>query len=104
MIIREKDKKEIISLATKNFNQELKILAYGSRISEEAHDTSNLNLVIVSKNEEKLNINEFSNFKEALTDSNIPILIEVLDWNRIPETFHNNILANNEEMIRIGYE
>ncbi len=102
MIIREKDKKEIISLAIKNFNQELKILAYGSRVSGESHDTSNLNLVIVSKNEEKLNINEFSNFKEALENSNIPILIEVLDWNIIPETFHKYILANNEELMRIG--
>lgn len=104
MIIRQKDKEEIIRLAKKNLKQELKILAYGSRVNGEAHDTSDLDLVIVCKNEEKVNIDELSSFKEALSDSNIPIFVQVLDWNRIPETFHKNILANNEEMIRIGYE
>jgi len=31
-------------------------------------------------------------------------LMQISDWNRIPESFHKNILANCEEMIRIGYE
>ncbi len=104
MIIRQKDKEKIISLALENFKQPLKILAYGSRVNGEAHETSDLDLVVVCKNEEKVNINDFVNFIEALKESNIPIFVQVLDWNRIPETFHNNILANNEEMIRIGYE
>lgn len=104
MIIRQKDKEQIISLAKKNLSQSLKILAYGSRVNGEAHDTSDLDLVIVSKDEEKININEFVEFKEALSDSNIPIFVQVLDWNRIPESFHKNILANNEELLRIGYE
>jgi predicted nucleotidyltransferase len=104
MIIRQKDKEEIIRLAKKNLKQELKILAYGSRVNGEAHDTSDLDLVLVSKNEEKVNINDFVNFIEALKESNIPIFVQVLDWNRIPETFHKNILANNEELLRIRYE
>ncbi len=104
MIIRQKDKDLIIRLAKENLKQELKILVYGSRVNGEAHDTSDLDLVLISKNEEKININELTNFIEALKDSNIPIFVQVLDWNRIPETFHKNILANNEELMRIGNE
>ena len=104
MIIRQQDKEKIISLAKKNFTQALKILAYGSRVNGEAHDTSDLDLVIISKNEEKININEFASFKESLQDSNIPIFVQVLDWNNIPDSFHKNILSNSEELLRIGYE
>ena len=102
MIIRQKDRNLIITLAKENLKQELKILAYGSRVNGEAHDTSDLDLVLVSKNKEKININDFVNFIEALKDSNIPIFVQVLDLNRIPETIHKNILDNNEELMRIG--
>lgn len=102
MLIREKDKKQIIYLAQKTLKQPSKVWAYGSRVSGEAHDMSDLDLVMVSKDGEKADIGEFLNFKEALQNSNIPILIQVLDWNRIPESFHKNILANYEEIADVG--
>jgi len=102
MFIRPQDKSMIILLATKILKQPLRILAYGSRVNGEAHDTSDLDLVLVTDNEEKINISEFVSFKEALQDSNIPIFVQVLDWNRIPKSFHKNIMANHEEFVRIG--
>ena len=44
----------------------------------------------------RLDIDEFIDFKEALTNSNIPILIKVMDWGRIPQSFHKNILLKYE--------
>lgn len=104
MIIRLKDKERIISLAREYIKQICKILAYGSRVNGEAHDTSDLDLVIVTKNDEKVNRSEFLSFIEALQNSNIPIFVQVLDWNRIPESFHKNILVSNEELVSIGSE
>ncbi len=104
MIIRPQDKQEIISIAKKTLNQPLKLWAYGSRVNGEAHDGSDLDLVLITKDGEKVDISEYMDFKEALQDSNIPILIQILDWNRIPESFHENILANYEEMVRVCYE
>ena len=104
MLIRPQDKEQIISLAKQTLNQPLKLWAYGSRVNGEAHDTSDLDLVLISKDGEKVAISEYINFKEALRDSNIPILIQILDWQRIPESFHKNILANYEEMTRVCYE
>ena len=102
MLIREKDRELIVSLAQKTLNHPSRVWAYGSCVSGEAHDTSDLDLVIVSNDGKKVDIGEFINFKEALQNSNIPILMQVLDWNRIPESFHANILANYEEMVDIG--
>ncbi|HIO95837.1 MAG TPA: nucleotidyltransferase domain-containing protein [Campylobacterales bacterium] len=81
---------------------QLKLWAYGSRVNGEAHDTSDLDLVIISKDGQKVDINELISFKEHLQDSNIPILTQVIDWNRVPKNFHENILANYEEIVRIG--
>ncbi len=101
MLLRSQDKQEIISLAKKTLKGSVKILAYGSRVSGEAHDTSDLDLVLVSKDGEQVNTREFINFKEHLQNSTIPILTQVLDWNRIPESFHKNILKNHEELVRL---
>ena len=101
MIIRPQDKEQVITFATKILKQPLKILAYGSRVNGEAHDMSDLDLVLVAENENKINISELVSFKEALQNSNIPIFVQVLDWNRIPQSFHKNIMGNNEELVRI---
>jgi predicted nucleotidyltransferase len=101
MLIRDKDKNILIDIAIKTIKEPSKILAYGSRVNGNAHDTSDLDLVIVSKNKEKLDINDFMKFKDELKKSNIPILIQVLDWYRLPEAFHKNIMTNYEEIVNI---
>jgi len=95
MLLREKDKNAIIAFA-KEIKTPIKILAYGSRVSGEAHDMSDLDLVIISKDKKKLDIDELVTFKEKLQKSNIPIIVQVVDWYRIPEYFHDSILQNYE--------
>jgi predicted nucleotidyltransferase len=104
MLIRPQDKEAIIQIAKDTLKTPCKLLAYGSRVSGEAHDMSDLDMVIISKDGNKLDISEYIEFKEKLSDSNIPIIVQVFDWYRLPETFHKNILNNCEEMVRIGYE
>lgn len=104
MIIRQKDKDTIILIAKNTLTQASKLLAYGSRVNGEAHDMSDLDMVLVSKDGEKIDRREFINFNERLQDSCIPMLMQLSDWNRIPESFHKNILVNCEEIVRIGYE
>lgn len=99
MLIRDKDKLEIIKIAKETIKTPSQIWAFGSRVNGDAHDTSDLDLVILSNDNKKLDINELMSFKEALRDSNIPILIQVLDWNRIPKSFHENILMKYEILI-----
>lgn len=52
------------------------IWAYGSRIKGEAHDGSDLNLVVKTFND---NGKKLYTLKQLLNDSNIPILIDIHD-------------------------
>ena len=101
MKLRDQDRIRIESIARETLKTPLEIWAYGSRVNGDAHDMSDLDLVILTNNKEKLNISEFMSFKESLQESNIPILIQVMDWNRIPESFHENILNDYKVLLRI---
>ncbi|MEA3331226.1 MAG: nucleotidyltransferase domain-containing protein [Campylobacterota bacterium] len=101
MLLRKKDKISILNLAKQTLKTPLEIWAYGSRVNGDAHDTSDLDLVVLTESKKKLDIDELINFKEALQNSNIPILIQVLDWNRIPDSFHENIFSKYEVLLKI---
>jgi predicted nucleotidyltransferase len=62
-------------------------------VNGEAHDTSDLDLVVVKDG--KIEIGEFIKLKENIKFSNIPIL----DWNRIPKSFQENIEKKFEVLI-----
>jgi len=99
MIIRTQDRLEIVKIAKQEIETPSQIWAFGSRVNGDAHDMSDLDLVIVPNGDEKLPMIEIINFKERLQESNIPIIVQVMDWNRIPKSFHNNILISHEVMI-----
>ena len=61
---------------------------FGSRVNKQNHETSDLDLVIHQKNTTS---DAFIKFKESILDSNIPILIDVLDWANIPDSFKDEI-------------
>ena len=67
------------------------IWAYGSRISGEAHEASDLDLVVKSFNDSSKNIYEL---KELVNNSDIPIIVDILDYNNIPEAFQKEIEKN----------
>jgi len=69
------------------------IWAYGSRVHGDCHDTSDLDLV--ARNPEALTkpCPELADAVEAFSQSNLPIMVQITDWARIPKTFHEEILA-----------
>jgi len=72
------------------------VWAYGSRTNNTAHDGSDLDLVIITPDRSKLPIDLLMELKEKIRDSNIPILVDLFDWARLPESFHKNIEASHE--------
>ncbi len=67
------------------------IWAYGSRIKNEAHEASDLDLVVKNFNDENKNIYEL---KELINNSDIPIIVDLLDFNNIPESFQREIVKD----------
>lgn len=67
------------------------VWAYGSRVNGTSHDASDLDLVLRGPNLERIPTDQLSDLAEAIEESNIPILIDIHDWYRIPEHFKLNI-------------
>lgn len=95
MLIRDKDKRTLLEIFS-SIDFPMVIWAYGSRVDGTAHEGSDLDLVIRSKAGEKVPLSIFGKIKEKIKYSNLPILVELFDWERIPETFQANIKKQHE--------
>ena len=99
MILRNKDRERLIAIfetATTSFE----VWAYGSRVNGDAHDGSDLDLVVRTPDLQKMPVDVFLAIKEKIRESNIPIVVELFDWARLPDTFHIIILAKHEILYR----
>jgi uncharacterized protein len=67
------------------------VWAYGSRVTGGAHDTSDLDLVVRNPRNLEEPTPATSALREALRESDLPILTEVHDWARLPESFRAEI-------------
>lgn len=69
------------------------VWAYGSRVTGGAHEGSDLDLVLRNPADLKQDVEGWFELREALQDSDLPILVDVHLWSRLPKAFHPNIEA-----------
>lgn len=69
------------------------VWAYGSRVRGDCHDTSDLDLVIRNPDALTQACPELMDVAEAFSQSNLPLMVQIVDWARIPAAFHDEILA-----------
>lgn len=70
---------------------ETEVVAYGSRVSGAAHEGSDLDLVARNRLNPMLPVRNLGEVRDAFTESNLPILIDILDWAQIPDSFREEI-------------
>lgn len=87
--LHEQDRVAICALAEQHLPSGTEMWAYGSRVKGTNYDASDLNLIVHTAEEYRIKV---SSFDTALRDSNIPIFVQPLDWQSIPEYFRTNIL------------
>jgi uncharacterized protein len=64
------------------------VWAYGSRVTGQHHQGSDLDLVLVpSSTLETQPYPGLSGLKNALAESNLPITVDVMDWMTLPDNF-----------------
>ncbi len=83
-------------------DQNVEVLAYGSRIGSNYHSGSDLDLVIRSTVDRLQPVKNIFALLELISDSNIPILVDVLDWARIPPEFHAEIDKRHVKIWPVG--
>jgi predicted nucleotidyltransferase len=65
------------------------VWAFGSRVTGESHEGSDLDLVVRAP--ERLPARALERVSAALRDSSLPIEVEVSDWQALPASFHEEI-------------
>ena len=70
---------------------DVEVWAYGSRVSGDSHDGSDLDLVLRAPGLDKVPMGPLFDLWDALRESTIPFLVEARDWARLPESFHGEI-------------
>lgn len=99
MLLREKDKQSLATIFSA-IPGKFEVWAYGSRVTGGAHDGSDLDLVIKNNDSQPIPSVVMDQLRENITESNIPILVEIRDWAKIPESFRKNILEKHEVLFR----
>ena len=75
----------------KQYCPEAEIWAYGSRLGGDAHEGSDLDLAVKTFGDKKCTLTEL---KQMLNESDIPFLIDILEFDKIPESFQDEIKKN----------
>lgn len=65
------------------------VVAFGSRVNGQAIKHSDLDLVLVGK--EKLDWQVVEKIKDAFADSNLPFMVDIIDWAATKENFRRII-------------
>lgn len=75
----------------KSYCPNAEIWAYGSRLNGNAHEGSDLDLVVKSFNSDECYILQL---QEIITNSNIPFLVDLHQYDSLSDSFHDEILKN----------
>lgn len=69
----------------------IEVWCYGSRVNGRCHEGSDLDIVLRGPRLERIPARQISAFSDAVYESTIPILVDVRDWARLPESFQIDI-------------
>ena len=67
------------------------VWAYGSRVNGRSHAGSDLDLVLRHPSDLTLPQKNLAILREAFRESDLPILVDLIDWARIPQSFRREI-------------
>lgn len=88
--IKQKHLEKIISIFDKNCPK-AEVWAYGSRVNGDAHDGSDLDLIVKNLSQCNISLNDLKNI---IKESNIPFLVDIADFENIPDSFIEIINKN----------
>ncbi len=80
-------RKELLDLIMRHLPN-VEVWAFGSRVKWTARSNSDLDLVAFARPEDEGRV---SRLKEALEESSLPFRVDLLVWDKIPESFQKNI-------------
>ena len=90
--LRDQDREILEKIFSQCFCQSsVEVLVYGSRTRGQSHETSDLDLVIRCRAQEKVDLKKFDSCIDLVKKSMIPLVVELRDYYGLPETFRDEI-------------
>jgi uncharacterized protein len=80
---------EEIKRILKQYVPGIEVRIFGSRVDGGARKYSDVDLALIGKN--KIDIHILEALRDAFSESNLPMQVDVLDWNDISENFQKII-------------
>lgn len=74
---------------------EAEVWAYGSRVNGDFYEASDLDLVARQPDDLTHRQTHLHDVIEAFSESNLPIIVQIVDWALIPAAFKEEILASH---------
>lgn len=71
--------------------QDAEVVAYGSRVNGTAHEGSDLDLAVRNRHNPSISLQNLGALREAFSGGELPILVDIMDWTKIPESFRAEI-------------
>lgn len=84
----------IVQAVLRTHLPQAEVWAYGSRVKGDCFDASDLDLVVRQPDDLRRRQTCLGEVREAFSESNLPILVQLVDWAGIPAAFHDEIEAN----------
>lgn len=93
MKLSDKDRNVLLTIFKTQIPDKI-VLAYGSRVSGRSHEGSDLDLVVI----DPVNVDQpqatLSKLRQSIHDSSLPMLVDVIDWARMPAAFREQVRAD----------
>ena len=83
-------REQVVCILSRN-TPGIEVWAYGSRVDGSNHDASDLDLVLRAPDLAPVSVKVISRLREAFDESNLPIIVDIHDWARLPEAYHEEI-------------
>ena len=95
MINIKESEREIISNIVSQYANNCEVLAFGSRVCGNNKETSDLDLAFVIPDNKKMPIKQWGNIKYAFGESDLPFIVDIVDYNSCEDYFKKIIDKNN---------
>lgn len=93
MIYLDESSMKIVKAILKKHLPDRKVLAFGSRVKGNIKPYSDLDLCITGAS---LSLEKLAYLKEAFSESDLPIRVDIVEWNNISSAFQDVIKKSAE--------
>ena len=90
---------EITAIFKRNAPKQ-EVWAYGSRVNGNCHEASDVDLVIRNPGNLQKPVDNLAQLKQAFIDSDLPVLVDLMDWACLPESYRDEIKKQHAVICR----